>query len=954
MHAPRNRWQAAIPLALLLLAASSVPVAAATQNIDLDAQSANGAESKIDLNVLQTFPVQIENVVTNKTLGDIFTFGWPSAGLGGFSSSLAPGTLGGVGVRWTWTTNQTVYAFTGTSCVNDICFLKTAGPDSIPGTCTAGCGNDGVQLSVAKGANAGEVALSWSGGTAAYGVFRSSNASTITASANRLGQTSNLQYSDVPPAGTVFFYRVRGSSCLAATSCTLQSQCGPSEQGSCVSRGPFAVPGRSLFSNDVTVSSAALTSSLITFFSPPQELFRATSTAQPGGFKESLVNRTGLPLTVATDSYPPGCCPFNPDVPDQLNCNGTCVDYLHDSDNCGACGNVCGAGTCCTNGNCVSLCDPGEIYCNGTCRDPQNDNDNCGGCGITCGEGNCCVDGACTPYGCEEGRDNCDGACIDVANDDDNCGSCGNACSGSTCCFEGSCTSLCGPDRALCGTLCRDLQNDPNNCGACGHVCNSTSICTGGACVPCGSSGGRRDACDNRCVNIRTDPYNCGGCGISCNVGCPSNFHGVCSNGQSCSCAPGPPAPQPPSNIPPPTDPYCPNTTPPGDPTDPFCLNPDPSGPTPPDCPVPGPPAPQPPSPVCVILAGSVTVPPGETATTCHPGGIIFKEVPTTVRVCGDGIPGDDGECLDGVSKVTTGTLMRYIPDDTPVVGGYPTPFGVHVKDDTSKDGLLQPGETANLLIDVLNAGPKVISNGSATLIAPSVDLTDDGHINPVQPNVLQGSSSYGTIPSTALAQNCEPVDLQPKTNTTLFRISLPSDTPGDVSLPLTVRFTGTVDGGPFSFDMPLSIGVAGLCVPGTGSGDYDGLNGLLSPMGPMVPVGDALPLPLPAINAGSSKPLKLQVLCGTQSLGPAETDPPEIVGLSEATRGELDIPSLDLNDSANPDDPLFKYDPQMGGWRFQMRTANLGEGTFTLTIRIGGRKDYITGFVTVQNLIIE
>jgi len=168
------------------------------------------------------------------------------------------------------------------------------------------------------------------------------------------------------------------------------------------------------------------------------------------------------------------------------------------------------------------------------------------------------------------------------------------------------------------------------------------------------------------------------------------------------------------------------------------------------------------------------------------------------------------------------------------------------------------------------------------------------------------------------------------------------------------LHFTGNVNGGPFTMDVPLSLGIADNCVPGSGSGDYDGLNGLISPMGPMVPEGEPLPLPLPRINAGSSKPLKLQVLCGTQSLGTGETDQPEIVRLSEATRGDLDIPSLDLNDSANPDDPFFKWDPAMPGWRFQMRTANLGEGTFTLTIRIAGRKDYVTGFVTVNGLIEE
>ena len=933
-----------------------MPVAAATKTIDLDAQSTNGAESKCDLNVLQTFPVQIENVVTNKAVGDAFNFSWPSAGPGGFSSASAPGTLTGVGARWVWTTNQTVYAYTGTSCANDVCFLKTAGPDPVGGTCTAGCGDDGVALTVGKGATAGEVALAWSGGSAAYSIFRSATASTITASANRMTQTSNLLYTDTPPAGSVFFYRVRGSTCNAPTSCNSQAQCGPSEQGTCVSRGPFAVPGRSLFANDVTVSSAALTSSLITFFSPPHELFRVTSTAQPGAFLETVANTTSEPMTVATEAYPPGCCPFNPDVPEQLNCNGTCVDYLHDPSNCGACGNVCGDGTCCTDGNCVSLCDPGQIYCNGECRDPQNDNDNCGACGNTCGEGSCCVAGACSAYGCEESRDLCGSECVDTENDNDHCGTCGNACGTGTCCFEGACASLCGPGRAQCGSLCYDLQNDPNHCGSCGNVCASDSICTGGACVRCGGQGGARDACDNRCVNLRTDPYNCGACGNSCNIGCPSNFHGVCSNGNSCSCAPGSPAPQPPSNIPPPTDPYCPNTNPQPDPTDPFCLNPDPSGPTPPDCPDPGPPPPQPPAPVCVIEAGTSVVPPGGTTTNCYQGGLLFKEVPTVVRVCGDSIPGPDGECQDGVSKVTTGTFMRFIPADTP--GGDAdavlTPFKVSVKDDTSKDGLLQPGETANLLIDVVNAGPKSLTGATANLISPLVDLTEDGLVNPLAATIVQGTSAYGSIPGTVPSGNCEPVTLQPKSNGTLFRITIPADQPGDTAIPMKLQFNGTVNGGPFTMDVPLSLGIADRCLSGAGTGDYDGLDGLQSPMGPMVPAGDALPLPLPSINAGSSKPLKLRVLCGTQSLGLGETDPPEIVGLREATRGDLDIPSLDLNDSANPDDPLFKWDPQLPGWRFQMRTANLGEGTFTLTIRIAGRKNYTTGFVTVENLIEE
>src|SRR5688572_11454186 len=210
---------------------------AATKTVDLDGRP--GAESAVDLNVLQTVPPRIEAKITNKTNGDAFSFSWKSAGPGGFTSSLRAGTLAGVGTKWVWTTNQTVYAFTGTTCAKDVCFTKTAGPDPV------------------------------------------------------------------------------------------------------TTRGPFGVPGRSLFTTDVTVSSSVLTSSLITFFSPPQEVFRATSSVFPSGggvgIRETLNNLTGSPLTVTVDPGPPGCCPEE----GQINCDGDCFDWRTDEANCGGCGIAC-------------------------------------------------------------------------------------------------------------------------------------------------------------------------------------------------------------------------------------------------------------------------------------------------------------------------------------------------------------------------------------------------------------------------------------------------------------------------------------------------------------------------------------------------------------------------------------------------------------------------------------
>jgi hypothetical protein len=1039
-----------------LLATTAVP--AATKTIDLDGQSGNGAESKCDLNVLSTFPVKVENIVTNKAVGNAFDFRWPSAGPGGFTSSAAPGSSGGVGAKWTWTTNQSVFSFTGSSCEKDICFLKTEGPDPMASTCSLGCLDDGVTLGVEKGSTAGEVVLNWSGGTANYTVYRSAGSSAVTDPANTLTTTSALTFSDLPPGATAF-YVVRGATCLERKPCTTDAQCNPVSEGTCVSRGPFQVPGRSLTSTDITVSSASLTSSLITFFSPPTEVFSVTSTAQPGAFQETLTNGSTTPVTVVTEAYPPGCCPVDPEVPDQLRCGEECVDYLNDPLNCGACGNVCGDGTCCTNGNCVSLCADGQVWCDGRCVDLRNDSENCGACGTVCADGNCCFEGVCASFCgedqswcgdglcadlendsqncgacgnvcgegtccnggvceslCAEGQTWCDGQCVDLQNDSTGCGACGNVCGEGTCCADGVCASVCAPgqtwcdgqcvdlqnDSASCGAcgnvcgpgsccndgacvstcepgrtfcdgLCYDLQNDPLNCGGCGNVCAEDSICTGGACVPCSGQGGAKDACDNRCVNTNTDPYNCGGCGIVCNLDCPSGFTGVCSNGQSCRCEAGTPAPSPPPNTPAPTQPVCPNPDPSSpvggvcpnaNPTFPFpgecanpnpspgpaagmCPNPSPTWPVPGWCPSPGPPAPDvEPTPDCLVEAGEETVPPGGSTTICRPAGLLFREVAASVSVCGDTIPGPDGACADGVSNVSTGTFMRFVPDtETEIGDAFMTPYSVHVASDDSRDGLLQPGETVDLFVRVLNAGPVPFEGASATLLAAPIDLTDDGLHNPVTMSIVAGTSSYGTIPGTQPSVDCAPVALQPVANAVAFRVAVPAEHPGDTSTPFTLRFEGTVAGAPFEMEMPIALGVADRCVYADATRDYDGLDGLRDPMARLVPVGDPVPFPDRPFNGGQTRPLKLRLLCGGVNLRGDDVDAAEIVGLSESTRGPLDIRALDLNDDTNSNDPFFRWNDQTQQWIYNMRTSQIGTGVFTLTIRVAGRKDYVTGF---------
>lgn len=1001
----------AFAVALFTLTASL----AATKTVDLDANSANGAESQCDLNVFQTFPVQFENKVTNKTGGDAFSFTWPSAGPGGFSSSVTAGTAGGVGAKWVWTTNQSVFAYTGSACDNDICFSKTAGPDPLGGACSL-CTDDGVAFTLEKGPGPGETTLNWQGGQGPYTVARAAVARTIGDAASTLLTTDLLRYTDTPPAGTIFYYRVRATSCVFRKSCSTDVDCFAATDGTCINRGPFGVPGRSLASSNVTVSAASLTSSLITFFSPPTEVFRVTSTAGPGGVNESVTNTGSQAVTLTIPAYPPGCCPADGKRPHQLRCGETCVDYLYDPDNCGACGNVCGEGTYCWYGSCLLDCGEGQDDCYGECVSLYDDNANCGECGNVCDGDSCCLSGVCTPP-CAEGRTYCNFACVDLDNDADNCGACGNACGTGSCCQGGECISLvcdypnepygwdlcgeecvqtivddsncgscgnvcgegtccnseggcgpvCGAD-TLCGDQCTQLDNDSNNCGACGNACGAGSCCFEGECTPLECDLGEA-LCAEGCVDLDSNPDNCGECGAGCDGECC--YGGACGSELASLGGCETPSPHPPN--------ICPN---------PYPVNPGPlhcypqAGAQPATCPneqATGPEgsqcdtarshkharavhaAPGPlggsgnDAPVCITGETTQTIEPGQSATTCTPGGRLFKEVPTSITVCGAGIPGIDGQCGDTNSKATTGTFNRLVADPTTPVGdAYVTPYRVHVIDDASQDGLLEPGESAGLLVEVLNAGTMDITDATATLSAPDIDLSEDGIDNPV--GLIFGGASvpYGTIPGTPIATNCTAQPAQPAANQAVFPITVPPNHPGDTSHPVTLTVTGTVNGGPFSMDVPLALGIAGGCDPAARTRDSDGLFGLIRPMGDLVEVGRSVPFaPYPFV-AGKKRLLSLRLSCGSENLTDADVDPPEIVALSEAVRGPIDTSTLwDERQHAFSrfftwnqislveDQALYDF-----SWEYELRTTSLGTGTFTITIRIAGRKDYVTSFV--------
>ena len=705
-------------IAAMVAAFGGLAVFAATKAVDLDGKTTNGAESSCSLTVLTTFPAKVESKITNKAVGDSFSFVWPSAALGGFSGTLAPGTATGVGTKLVWTTSQTIYAFTGNACTSDVCFTKTAGPDPV------------------------------------------------------------------------------------------------------TNRGPFGVPGRSLTASGVTLSNASLTSSLLSFFSPQKLLFNMNSSVgqtAPGSFGYNTEVTSAFPTAVTFNfpAWPAGCCN---DV-HQLNCSGECVYYLTDPLNCGACGNVCGAGTHCSEGTCVTVCPVGTT---------------------------------------------------------------------------------------LCGDTCVDLQNDPANCGSCGNACGDNQICTSGACFTCRPP--EQTACDNRCVNVHTDAENCGACGVNCNTLCPSSGQGACSQGNSCICASGGPQ----ANIPFPVQQVVE-------------------------------------APLCETQAIEQTLPPGGTSKECRNSSVLAKEVANTFTICdGGNPPGPNGLCDNGLPP-TQGTYLELVPDFTKAIPPvFLSPTAV-ILTEPSGDGLAQPGESVKVKFSVVNAGSQPITGVTAELSSPAVDLTDDGVVNPVAVVITGTSQPFPDIPGApAGGGDCTqaPPPLTPSTNAVPYTINLPVPHPGDTSRFFNLHFTGNTTTGPITLDVPVTLGISGKCNPADIQGNYDGVQGLDTPMAELVPEGDPVPFPPKPFAQGKSRPMKLRLLCSGVALTGSQAAQPQIVGLSEATLGPIDITKINLNDGANPFDPLFSYSASGQQWNYSLRTKDLAKGTYVITIRLGNRKDYVTGFV--------
>ncbi|MDB4982957.1 MAG: Tryptophan synthase alpha chain [Myxococcales bacterium] len=244
-----------------------------------------------------------------------------------------------------------------------------------------------------------------------------------------------------------------------------------------------------------------------------------------------------------------------------------CADPKSDARNCGACGNVCASlscqsGVCTTStstdagaataGADAGACPASAPYMcpNGGggsfCTDFLHDANNCGACGKVCPSGLGCLQGTCgqpaTGGACGGGLTMCATGCTSLLDDARNCMSCGVSCDGT--CSGGTCNFTTGPGAfgASCvkntdcgGAFCVDQARFGWPGGFCSSLCDATRGCAAGQVCVGSASSGAFGFCHKQCAN----DAECGGAGLSCDAGactpkCQTSPN-ICQNGQTCA-----------------------------------------------------------------------------------------------------------------------------------------------------------------------------------------------------------------------------------------------------------------------------------------------------------------------------------------------------------------------------------------------------------------------------------
>jgi hypothetical protein len=132
--------------------------------------------------------------------------------------------------------------------------------------------------------------------------------------------------------------------------------------------------------------------------------------------------------------------------------NGCETNSSTDPNNCGSCGKNCSsnhmATRTCAGGVCNGTCAAGWVDCNQNLQsdgceiNTSNDSNNCGACGNVCpphANGTPVCSGSICTFTCNASFTNCGSLCTNTATDPTNCGACGNVCVSGHPCVAGIC-----------------------------------------------------------------------------------------------------------------------------------------------------------------------------------------------------------------------------------------------------------------------------------------------------------------------------------------------------------------------------------------------------------------------------------------------------------------------------------------------------------------------------------
>jgi hypothetical protein len=119
---------------------------------------------------------------------------------------------------------------------------------------------------------------------------------------------------------------------------------------------------------------------------------------------------------------------------------------------------------------------------------------------------------------------------------------------------------------------------------------------------------------------------------------------------------------------------------------------------------------------------------------------------------------------------------------------------------------------------------------------------------------------------------------------------------------------------------------------------------GLKPPLADLVPEGLPVAMPGNAFKQGRTLPLRLQLFRDGVALSNADVSPPQIVELI-SNGAPLDLAIMDLDaGQANDNGTLFRFSD--GNWVYNLSTAGLSSGTYTLTIQMPDGRRWNAGFV--------